>query len=74
MVKQVHLQNTSHIPIRIDWIVYDIEEESIERPKLIELISVVDNNPFDSFESEMMINDASDEFASRSTFSASKYY
>ena len=64
------MQNISHVPIRIDWIVYDITtEEVIDHSKLIELIPVIDNNPFDSFESETTIND---ELISQTTISTSK--
>lgn len=71
-VKKVHMQNVSHVPIRIDWIVYDLEEDTSERPQLIELIPVVDNNPFDTFESEIVIADASDDLASENSASSSK--
>lgn len=72
MVKKVHMQNISHVPIRIDWIVYDIEEQVPEQPKLIELIPVVDNNPFDPIESEVILNESHDEFMSQTTASTSK--
>jgi hypothetical protein len=72
IIKKVHMQNISHIPIRIDWIVYDIAEEVIDNSKLIELIPVIDNNPFDSFESETTINDNNDELMSQTTISTSK--
>lgn len=70
--KKVHMQNISHVPIRIDWIVYELTEEFEENPKLIELISVIDNNPFDSFESETTIMDNNDEIMSRTTISTSE--
>lgn len=70
--KKVHMQNISHIPIRIDWIVYDITEDIDENPKLIELIPVIDNNPFDSFESKTTIMDNNDEIMSQTTISTSK--
>jgi hypothetical protein len=52
ITKKVHMQNISHVPIRIDWIVYDLDEETVEQPKLIELISVIDGNPFDPFNND----------------------
>jgi hypothetical protein len=70
--KKVHMQNISHVPIRIDWIVYDITEDITENAKLIELIPVIDNNPFDSFERETTIMDNNDEFMSQTTISTSK--
>ena len=72
MMKKVHMQNISHVPIRIDWVVYDLNEEVVEKPRLIELIPVVDNNPFDEFESEMIGNGNQDEFMSQTTMSTSK--
>jgi len=70
--KKVHMQNISHIPIRIDWLVYDMTEDIIENPKLIELIPVIDNNPFDSFKSETTIMDNNDDIMSQTTISTSK--
>ena len=70
--KKVHMQNISHVPIRIDWIVYDIPEDMGDNPKLIELIPVIDNNPFDSFKSETTIMDNNDEIMSQTTISTSK--
>lgn len=72
MVKKVHMQNISHVPIRIDWVVYDIDQDVVEQPKLIELIPVVDNNPFDEFENRLAINEVNDEFMSQTTASTSK--
>lgn len=72
MVKKVHMQNISHVPIRIDWVVYDLNEEVVEKPKLIELIPVVDNNPFDEFKSDVIGNGNQDEFMSQTTMSTSK--
>ncbi len=66
------MQNISHVPIRIDWIVYDITENIDENPKLIELIPVIDNNPFDSFPSETTIIDNNDDIMSQTTISTSK--
>lgn len=67
------MQNISHVPIRIDWVVYDITEDINENPKLIELIPVIDNNPFDSFQSETTImDDNNDDIMSRTTISTSK--
>ena len=66
------MQNISHVPIRIDWIVYELTDEFEENPKLIELISVIDNNPFDSFESKTTIMDNNDEIMSRTTISTSE--
>jgi hypothetical protein len=71
IIKKVHMQNISHIPIRIDWIVYDITEDIIENPKLIELVPVIDNNPFDNFKSETTIMDNNDEVMSQTTISTS---
>ncbi|CAF0942455.1 unnamed protein product [Adineta ricciae] len=67
--KKVHMQNISHIPICIDWVVYDIPEEIPEKPKLIELISVIDNNPFNHFASETTIMENNDEIMSQTTIS-----
>ena len=72
MVKKVHMQNISHVPIRIDWVVYDIDQDVVKQPKLIELIPVVDNNPFDEFENRLAINEVNDEFMSQTTASTSK--
>ncbi|CAF4018509.1 unnamed protein product [Rotaria sp. Silwood2] len=69
IIKKVHMQNISHIPIRIDWVIYDITEDMKENSKLIELISVVDNNPFDSFLSETSIMENNDELTSQTTVS-----
>ena len=66
------MQNISHVPIRIDWVVYDIDQEVNEQPRLIELIPVVDNNPFDDFGSRVTLNEANDEFMSQTTASTSK--
>ena len=68
------MQNISHIPIRIDWIVYDLTEDIIENPKLIELVPVIDNNPFDNFKSETTIMDNNDELMSQTTISTSKIF
>ncbi|CAF0848051.1 unnamed protein product [Rotaria sordida] len=69
IIKQVHMQNVSHIPIRIDWVIYDITEDTTENSKLIELISVIDNNPFDSFISDTTITENNDELMSQTTTS-----
>ncbi|CAF3429846.1 unnamed protein product [Rotaria sp. Silwood1] len=69
ITKKVHMQNISHIPIRIDWIIYDITEDTTESSKLIELIPVIDNNPFDSFLSETTIMENNDELMSQTTIS-----
>jgi hypothetical protein len=70
--KKVHMQNISHIPICIDWVVYDIPEEVPEKPKLIELIPVVDNNPFNHVASETTIMENNDEVMSQTTISTSR--
>lgn len=71
--KKVHMQNISHVPIRIDWLVYDISEDITENPKLIELIPVIDNNPFDNIKSEAtIIDDNNDDIMSQTTISTSK--
>lgn len=71
--KKVHMQNISHVPIRIDWLVYDATEDAGEKSRLVELIPVVDNNPFDSIKSETTIMDEyNDEIMSRTTISSSK--
>ena len=72
IVKKIHMQNISHIPIRIDWIVYDVIDEKTENPKLIELISVIDNNPFDSFINDIIITENTDDLMSQTTVSTSK--
>lgn len=72
IVKKVHMQNISHVPIRIDWIVYDLTEDAQEKPKLIELIPVIDNNPFDSFFSETTIIGNNEDFMSQTSISTSK--
>ena len=73
--KKVHMQNISHVPVRIDWIVYDATEDTSEKPRLVELIPVVDNNPFDSIKSETTIMDEyNDEIMSRTTISSSKHF
>ena len=67
------MQNISHVPIRIDWIVYDATTDADEKPRLVELIPVIDNNPFDSIKSETTIMDEyNDEIMSRTTISSSK--
>ena len=70
--KKVHMQNISHIPICIDWVVYDIPEEIPEKAKLIELIPVIDNNPFNHFASETSTMQNNDEIMSQTTISTSK--
>ena len=50
------MQNISHVPLRIDWIVYDIVDDAVEKPQLIELIPVIDHNPFDTFDSKPRAN------------------
>jgi hypothetical protein len=80
--KKVHMQNISHVPIRIDWLVYDIDDDddnvddktnNVKMPlKLIELISVVDNNPFDDFDNDETIDDYNDDLLSQITMSTSK--
>lgn len=72
ITKKVHLQNISHIPIRIDWVVYDLTEELAESSKLIELIPVIDNNPFDSFLTETSIIENNYELMSQESLSSSK--
>ncbi|UJR33118.1 hypothetical protein I4U23_020575 [Adineta vaga] len=67
--KKVHMQNISHIPICIDWVVYDTPEEISEKQKLIELIPVIDNNPFNHFASETTIMENNDEIMSQTTIS-----
>ncbi|CAF4097410.1 unnamed protein product, partial [Rotaria sordida] len=69
IIKQVHMQNISHIPTRIDWVIYDITEDTTENSKLIELIPVIDNNPFDSFISDTTITENNDELMSQTTTS-----
>ncbi|CAF1531605.1 unnamed protein product, partial [Adineta steineri] len=67
--KKVHMQNISHIPICIDWVVYDITEDATDRPKFIELIPVIDNNPFNHFASETTIMENNSEIMSQTTIS-----
>ena len=64
------MQNISHVPLRIDWIVYDIVDESVERPLLVELIPVIDHNPFDKFDSKPRAN--TDRALSRTTTTTRK--
>ncbi len=66
------MQNISHIPICIDWVVYDIPEEVPQKPKFIELIPVIDNKPFHHFESETTIMENNDELMSRTSIATSK--
>ncbi|CAF4381112.1 unnamed protein product, partial [Rotaria sordida] len=72
VTKKVHMQNISHIPIRIDWVVYDLKEDTTESSKLVELIPVIDNNPFDSFLSDTTIVERNDEMMSETVMSSSK--
>ena len=70
ITKKVHIQNVSHIPIRIDWLVYDKSDEIIEKPKLVELIPVIDNNPFDEFGPNLLAE--REELVSATTSTTSK--
>jgi len=70
IVKKVHMQNVSHIPIRIDWLVYDTSEEIVEKPKLVELIPVIGDNPFDEFKPDTI--EERDDTVSEATSSTSK--
>ncbi|CAM4955682.1 unnamed protein product [Rotaria socialis] len=70
ITKKVHMQNISHIPIRIDWVVYDVKEDTTESSKLVELIPVIDNNPFDSFLSDTTIVERNEEIISQTAMSS----